>query len=83
MDWEAYYRRNREDEERGAAVYTEVTDPVVLAVLDVLAPHTRFDADGDRSPIFEFGHETSPTRMEMVELAVQIVDAVRGACAQR
>lgn len=76
-NWDAWYALNREDERRGVATYTAVTDPAVLAVLDVIAPR---DPDGDdRSPIFEFGHETTPTRIEMVELAERIADAVRAS----
>lgn len=54
--------------------YAAVTDPQVLAVLDVLAP--RF-GDG-RSPIFEWGHEETPSGAEMVDLAGAIVAALRG-----
>lgn len=75
--WGEYYRRNREDAERGVSTYTAVIDPAVIAVLDVLAPQV--GDDGDRSPIFEFGHETAPTRIEMVALAEEIADAVRRA----
>jgi len=51
------------------------TDERVVAVLDILAPiHHR-----ERMPIFELGHETTPTCEQMVELALDIVEAVETA----
>lgn len=52
--------------------YAAVTDPRVVAVLDVLAPVSY----GSRSAIFEWGHETTPTAAEMIELAAKVVEAV-------
>jgi hypothetical protein len=78
VDLEAWYAANRLDTARGVATYTEVTDPAVLAVLDILAPRDP-RRPGERIPVFEFGHETTPTRIEMVELAQAIVDAVAAA----
>ncbi len=53
--------------------YADVTDPRVRAVLDILAPVTH----GQRSPIFEWGHETTPAPAEVIELARNIVEALR------
>lgn len=47
------------------------------AVLDILAPKQSWG----RSPIFEWGHETTPTEREMRELAAEIVTAVKAATA--
>jgi hypothetical protein len=46
----------------------------IRAVLDVLAP--RFDGKGPRIPIFEWGHETTPTAAEMIQLAEELLSAV-------
>lgn len=47
----------------------------VEAVLDILAPRESWG----RCPIFEWGHETTPTEAQMLELAIDIVAAVRAA----
>jgi hypothetical protein len=60
------------EEQRERAAYAAVTDPALLAVLDVLAP----SRDGYRVPLFEWGHETTPTAEEMIELAQQVVAAL-------
>jgi hypothetical protein len=60
------------EEETEGTVYARVTNPRVLAVLDVIAP----ERDGDRIPVFEFGHETTPTSVEIVEMATEIVTAI-------
>jgi len=65
-DWEKRWARDAE-------VYANVTDARVNAVLDILAPRHKV---GGRSPIFEWGHETTPGPEEMIELAQRIVDAL-------
>lgn len=47
-------------------------DGRITAILDVLAP-ARDDLGGERCPIFEWGHETTPTDAEMVDLARNIL----------
>ena len=56
-----------------AAVYAGVRDPRVIAVLDILAPA---ESSGERLPIFEWGHETTPSAEEMVDLAIRIVASI-------
>lgn len=51
-----------------ADAYAAVADPRVKAVLEVLAPN--------RIPLFEWGHETTPTASEMIDLARSIVEAI-------
>lgn len=58
---------------RDARVYAAVDDPLVNAVLDVLAPRNEISG---RSVIFEWGHETTPTAEEMIALAQKIVAAL-------
>jgi hypothetical protein len=69
-DWE---RRWRAREQAEAAAYGAVTDPRVVAVLDVLAP---VDPRFGRSPIFEWPKEESPAAGEVIELAERIVAAI-------
>jgi len=57
------------------AAYRAVTDPRVAAVLDVIAPRAEWNADL-RLPLFEWGHETTPTAAEMIDLAERIVAAI-------
>lgn len=57
------------------AAYAEVTDPRVVAVIDVLAP-VYPDLNGVRIPQFEFPHETTPTPNEVIELAQTVVAAI-------
>lgn len=66
------------EEEHERATYAAVTNPAVLAALDVLAPA----CDGIRLPLFEWGHETTPTADEMIELAQQIVAAIARAARE-
>ncbi len=47
-------------------------EQLIEAVLSVIQP----DLDGQPMPIFEWGHETTPTADEMRELAGRIADAV-------
>ena len=57
--------------------YAAVTDPRIIAVLDVLAPVETWSGQATgRDPIFEWGHETTPTPEEMIELAGRIVDVL-------
>lgn len=50
---------------------------IIKAVLDVLyPPHA---TGGKRIPIFEWGHEETPTADEMQKLAEEIADAVLAA----
>jgi hypothetical protein len=53
---------------------------LVQAVFNVLAPEVDYGPPVGRktSPIFEWGHETTPTDDEVRELAGQIVDAILG-----
>lgn len=67
--------RVRAEEEAERATYAAVTDPRVEAVLNVLAPVR----GGDRVPAFEWGHETTPTPAELVEMATEIVAAIERA----
>lgn len=52
----------------------------IEAVLDVLAPvspaQVQLGEEWPRSAIFEWGHETTPTRAEIYELAGRVVDAL-------
>jgi hypothetical protein len=56
-----------EDDRREQEIYGSVTDPHILALLDVLAP--RRGPREPRIPIFEWGHETTPTPDDMIDLA--------------
>ena len=50
----------------------------VERVLDVLAPWHDFGGESkERCPIFEWGHETTPTDADMRELAERLVAAVK------
>lgn len=69
--WDSWNERWAQEKE----AYATVTDARVNAVLDVLAPRHEI---GGRSPIFEWGHETSPTAEEMIDLARQVVAAIDG-----
>lgn len=69
-------------------------DAAIERVLDVIAPKVGvhdlstgwtmamklayIKGSDDRIPIFEWGHETTPTDEEMRELAEKLVDAVIG-----
>ena len=50
-------------------------DEMIVKVLDVLSPVDTGYSD-QRIPIFEWGHETTPTPEEMTEMAGDIVDAI-------
>lgn len=53
-------------------------DQMVTKILDIIAPYRNFGENTpvQRSPIFEWGHETTPTLEEVTELAREIADAV-------
>lgn len=78
LDPTEYYERRRADEVEAARVaYSAVTDPAVVAVLDVLAPV--HEGTGQRMAIFDWGGEVNPAPQELVDLAVEVVSAVRAA----
>ena len=60
------------------AAYAAVTDPAVVAVLDVLAPA---DERGERWCIYVRTDESNPDAAELIPLAEQIVQAVRAAAS--
>jgi hypothetical protein len=67
--WEEWEERDGREQE----IYDAVTDPHILAMLDVLAP--RRGPREPRIPIFEWGHETTPTPDEMIDLARDLLAA--------
>lgn len=66
-------RQLAEYERRGQAAYAAVTDPHVLAVLDVLAPVSY----GRRSPILQWPKKKTPEAAEMIEIATKVVAAMK------
>lgn len=52
------------------------TDPTAMRVFDVLAPVAPLLQERVRLPIYELGHEETPTPAEVWGLAVEIAQAV-------
>jgi hypothetical protein len=76
VTWAHYAEAREEAERREQQTYDAVTDRRLLAILDVLAP--RMDLPSrPRSPIFEWGHETTPTAEEMIKLGEEILNSLR------
>lgn len=51
-------------------------DEMIKRILDVIAPNETAEGITERCPIFEWGHETTPTLEEVTELAGEIADAI-------
>lgn len=51
------------------------------AIRDVLSP--MHPSDGERLPIFEFGHETTPTETEMESLISEIASVIKEKSVQK